>query len=208
MTTLTLATKNKHKTSELIAILGAHWNVTDLTHYPEIASPDETGRTFAENASIKAISASSRLSGWVLADDSGLEVDALDGAPGVLSARYAGPGATDAENRAQLLWALAGFQGEDRRGRFRCALALAKDGKIHAMFEGVIDGTILHSEQGSGGFGYDNLFIPCGYDQSFGQLASEQKNQISHRSQALTQASATLATLVFCRINGLPLNRP
>src|SRR4051794_33733585 len=106
---LLVATKNAHKTAEIRAMLGADWTVEDLTVHPDIPAPEETGSTFAENAAIKALAASARFPGYVLADDSGLEVDALGGAPGVISARYAGPGATDADNRGRLLRELRQF---------------------------------------------------------------------------------------------------
>ena len=127
---LLIATRNAHKTHEIAAILGSAWQVTDLTAHPDVPSPEETGATFAENAEIKAVAASRVFGGWVLADDSGLEVDALDGAPGVRSARYAGPGATDADNRAKLLRALDGVRGKARSGRFRCAMVL-EIGRAH-----------------------------------------------------------------------------
>src|SRR6202012_2470277 len=104
---LLIATKNAHKTAEIRAILGASWEVTDLNAHPEVPAPEETGDTFAENAAIKAVAASQLFPSYVLSDDSGLEVEALGGAPGVISARYAGPKATDADNRAKLLRELA-----------------------------------------------------------------------------------------------------
>ena len=117
---LLIATKNAHKTAEIQAILGANWEVTDLNAHPEVAAPEETGATFAENAAIKAVAASRLFPGFVLSDDSGLEVDALDGAPGVISARYAGPAATDADNREKLLRELAAdaVRGKAQSARF------------------------------------------------------------------------------------------
>ena len=189
---LLIATRNAHKTAEIRAILGADWEVTDLNAHPEVPSPEETGETFAENAAIKALSASRVFDGWVLADDSGLEVDALAGAPGVRSARYAGPGATDADNRAKLLRALEGVRGKARSARFRCAMVLAEKGVTMGTFEGAVEGVIVNGERGEGGFGYDALFVPEGHCETFGQLPSTTKNSLSHRARALAQAIAFL----------------
>jgi XTP/dITP diphosphohydrolase len=185
MRRLLIATKNAHKTGEIRAILGDGWQVEDLTAHPEIPAPDETGETFAENAAIKAVAASELFPGYVLADDSGLEVDALSGAPGVKSARYAGTDATDAENRRRLLQELG---GTGSRARFRCVMAIAKAGRVLESFSGTVEGRIVTVEQGTGGFGYDPLFIPNGYEQTFGKLAPEIKNRLSHRARALAAA--------------------
>ncbi len=182
---LLIATKNAHKTGEIRAILGPGWEVEDLTAHPEIAAPEETGATFAENAAIKAVAASELFPGVVLADDSGLEVDALGGAPGVRSARFAGPGATDADNRARLLRELTGFPSP---ARFRCVMALARAGEVLATFSGAVEGTIVGGERGAGGFGYDALFVPEGFAQTFGELPGKTKNGLSHRARALAQA--------------------
>ena len=189
---LLIATRNAHKTAEIRAILGSAWEVTDLTAHPDVPSPEETGATFAENAEIKALSASRVFDGIVLADDSGLEVDALAGAPGVRSARYAGPGATDADNRAKLLRALDGVRGKARSARFRCAMVLAKMGAVLGTFEGAVKGVIVNGERGEGGFGYDALFVPEGHCETFAQLAPSIKNTLSHRARALVQAAAFL----------------
>ncbi|MEA3208960.1 MAG: XTP/dITP diphosphohydrolase [Chthoniobacter sp.] len=172
------------------------WEVTDLTTHPELAAPEETGATFAENAAIKALAASAHFAGLVLADDSGLEVDALGGAPGVWSARYAGIGATDAANRARLLRELtsAGARGKQRTARFHCVMALAENGISLGTFEGTVEGVIVNEEKGAGGFGYDALFVPEGFCETFGQLSSETKNQLSHRARALAKVMAFLAT--------------
>ena len=190
---LLIATRNAHKTLEIRAILGPAWEVADLNAHPDVPSPEETGETFAENAAIKALSASRVFDGLVLADDSGLEVDALAGAPGVRSARYAGPGATDADNRAKLLRALEGVRGKARSGRFRCAMVLAKMGAVLGTFEGEIKGVIVNGERGEGGFGYDALFVPEGHCETFAQLPAFTKNTLSHRARALAQAAAFLA---------------
>ena len=192
---LLIATKNTHKTDEIRAILGCDWEVGDLNAHRGIPSPEETGATFAENAAIKAVAASQRFAGWVLADDSGLEVDALAGAPGVRSARYAGPGATDAANRLKLLGALEEVRGKARAARFRCVIALAQGGAVAAVFEGAVEGVIVNGERGDGGFGYDSLFVPEGHCETFAQLSPSAKNEISHRARALSRAEEFLKAL-------------
>ncbi len=191
-----LATRNAHKTAEFRAILGAGWEVSDLLAHPEFPEVEETGATFAENAALKALAASSRLDSetYVLADDSGIEVDALGGAPGVISARYSGPGATDASNRDKLRAELArlGALHAKPSARFRCHIALARGGKLLAGFDGVVEGHIVSAERGAGGFGYDPLFVPAGYEQTFGELPAETKNRLSHRGEALVKAAAFL----------------
>jgi len=183
---LLIATKNAHKTEEIRAVLAGRFEVSDLCSHPEVPSPEETGKTFSENAAIKALAASLAFEGWVLADDSGLCVDALGGAPGVFSARYAGPGASDADNRARLLAELLPFSDwPQRRARFQCVLVLAKAGLVRGLFQGAAEGGILFEEQGGGGFGYDSLFVPDGQEASFGVLPAGVKNAISHRARAL-----------------------
>jgi XTP/dITP diphosphohydrolase len=196
MNRLFVATGNAHKTAEIGQMLGSDWVVEDLRAYPKLVAPDETGSTFAENAKIKAEAASKLLPElWVLSDDSGLEVDALGGEPGVYSARYAGPAATDADNRARLKRELAVVAQDEAggwRGRFRCCMAVARGGVTQEVFEGKVEGKILPVEQGQGGFGYDSLFVPVGYDATFGLLSAEVKNALSHRAQALYQVRAWL----------------
>ena len=187
MRRLLVATKNAHKTGEIAAILGEGWVVSDLTGFPEVPAPEETGETFAENAAIKAVAASLRFDGLVLSDDSGLEVDALGGAPGVYSARYAGEDASDADNRAKLLRELAPRRrnGERCAARFRCVMAIAEKGATLGTFEGVVEGAVIERERGVGGFGYDALFVPDGCRQTFAELPAEMKNRNSHRARAL-----------------------
>ena len=196
---LLVATANAHKTQEIQAMLGTGWKVEDLKAYPHLPSPEETGDTFEANARIKAEAASLALPGHlVLADDSGLEVDALGKAPGVVSARYAGPGATDADNRTQLKSALVGIPPDKQGGwaaRFRCCMVLARAGNSEAVFDGSVEGRVIAEEQGAGGFGYDALFIPDGYADTFGVLPAEVKNLLSHRAKALEQARAFMAPL-------------
>jgi len=167
---LLLATRNAHKTREVREILGEAWQVEDLTSRPDWPEVEETGETFEENARLKAVAGSAGYDGWVLADDSGLEVDALGGAPGVRSARYAGEGADMAANRALLLERLREVRGKERAGRFRCVLALAKGGEVVRVFHGTIEGVVAPSERGSGGFGYDALFVPEGACRTFAEM--------------------------------------
>lgn len=185
-----IATHNAHKTREIQQILGDMFLVTDLTSHPEMPVVIESGATFDENAQIKAAEASRVFSGLALADDSGLEVDALDGAPGVRSARYAGEDADDERNRQRLLAELSRVGAGDHKqtARFRCVIALARSGKIIATFDGSVEGTIIHEPRGDGGFGYDPLFVPEGYAETFAQLSAEVKNRISHRARALAKA--------------------
>lgn len=190
---LLIATKNAHKTGEIRAILGDGWEVEDLTAHPEIPAPEETGATFVDNAIIKAVAASQLFPDYVLADDSGLEVDALGGAPGVISARYAGSGATDADNRARLLREVTAFPSP---ARFRCVMALSRAGEVLGTFSGAVEGAIVSSEQGVGGFGYDPLFVPAGFDQTFGELPAETKNGLSHRARALAAVREFLIKIV------------
>ena len=194
MRQLLLATRNAHKTREFSEILGQGFVVRDLSGKPDAPVIEETGRTFAENAILKAVGISKRFPGLVVADDSGLEVDALDGAPGVYSARYAGPNATDAENIALLLSELVkSSKGRPFTARFRCVLAVARAGKILNTVDGVIEGTIVDSPRGSSGFGYDPVFQPGGLDQTFGELSSATKNEISHRAVAIRALRTVLA---------------
>lgn len=192
MQRLVVATHNTHKTAEFRAILGDLFHpIADLTSHPEISPPVEDGHSFEANARIKALHASRFLpDALVLADDSGLEADALAGAPGVQSARYGGPGATDATNRAKLLQKLAGE--ENRRARFRCVLVLACGGKVLQTCSGSVEGQIIHAERGNGGFGYDPLFVPDGHNQTFAELPAEVKNGISHRGRALAKLREAL----------------
>ncbi len=185
---LLVATRNAHKTGEIRAILGTQWEVQDLTAYPDWPDVEETGATFRENAALKAVAASARAGAtWALADDSGLEVNSLGGAPGVKSARYSGPRATDGSNRQKLLEALRGTEDLGRSARFRCAMALARDGRVEAEFDGSVEGRIIRAERGEGGFGYDALFVPEGCTETFGEMPAEAKNALSHRARALAQ---------------------
>ena len=194
MNHLLLATRNAHKTREFADILGGDFVVRDLTEEPDAPVIEETGTTFEENAILKAAGISKLITGLVVADDSGLEVDALGGAPGVYSARYSGEGATDAQNIARLLAELhrSGAQ-PPITARFRCVLAIARDGEVLDTFEGAVEGTIVEPPRGEGGFGYDPVFQPAGFTETFGELAPEAKNRMSHRARAIGRLRATLA---------------
>ncbi len=194
MKQLLLATRNAYKTREFAEILGDEFHVRDLLEAQNIPEIKETGRTFAENAIAKAVDVSRAVVDLVVGEDSGLDVDALDGAPGILSARYGGESATARENIDKLLRALAGSDPDQtpRSARFRCVLALARDGKLLGTFEGVIEGTIVDPPRGENGFGYDPVFAPDGFDKTFGELPSEIKNQISHRARAIRALRAGL----------------
>ena len=192
MQDLLVATGNSHKTAEIRAILGAGYVVSDLKAHPELPEVEETGSTFLENATLKAVEISKQVEGLILSDDSGLEVDALGGEPGVYSSRYAGEAGNDEANNKKLLNEL---QGKDnRKARFRCVMVLAQDGEVLTSFDGAVEGRMLSRLHGEGGFGYDPLFVPDGYDQTFSQLSEGIKNQLSHRAVAMQKVVAWLAT--------------
>ena len=198
LTRLVVATGNAHKTAEIRRILGDLVGlVEDLSMYPEIGEIEETGKTFEENASIKALTVSRILGdrAWVLSDDSGLEVDALGGKPGVYSARYAGSSASDAENRAKLLEAIQKIDSGEQSltARFRCVMVLARGAEKISVFDGSVEGGIAETEKGEQGFGYDSIFMPDGYGETFGELSSEVKNKMSHRGRALEQFKQWIA---------------
>jgi XTP/dITP diphosphohydrolase len=194
---LIVATRNTHKTREIEQILGSGLAVRDLTTHPEISEITESGTSFEENAKLKAIAVSEKLPGLVIADDSGLEVEALGGAPGIHSARYAGANVSDKEKIAKLLRQLANVdaKSDQRRARFCCVLAVARGGRILATVEGVVEGKIAERPRGSHGFGYDPIFIPDGFEETFAELPEELKNNISHRAKAIRKLQAKLPTL-------------
>ncbi len=160
-------------------------DVEPLAGLKTITAPEESGATFEDNARIKAAYYSEFASGPLFADDSGLEVDALGGAPGVYSARFAGPEATDAANNRLLLERLG--DNPNRTGRFVCVIALAEGGQVRATFRGVVEGEILREARGPGGFGYDPLFYYPPFGCTFGEVEGEKKFDVSHRGQALRQ---------------------
>ena len=183
---LIIATRNAHKTSEIRAMIGDRFEVLDVTSFPECPEIEETGATFLENSRLKAEGISRVIDGWVLSDDSGLEVDALGGAPGVWSSSFGGEEGNHALNNARLLSEMEGKA--DRRARFRCTMVLAQGGKEVAHFSGTVEGTIIADARGAKGFGYDPLFVPEGHAATFAELGDEVKNSLSHRARALTQA--------------------
>ena len=188
---LILATRNAHKTSEIRAMVGGRFEILDATAFPDFPEIEETGITFLENARLKAEGISRLIEGWVLSDDSGLEVDALAGAPGVWSSSYGGEEGNHLKNNARLLQEMAGKV--ERTARFGCTMVLARGGQEHAHFTGVVEGRLIDSLKGLAGFGYDPLFIPEGYDQTFAELGDEIKNTLSHRSRALEQVVSYLS---------------
>lgn len=178
---------NAHKVQEIRAMLAGIGNLQlrACNEIPGLADVPETGTTFRENALIKAKSYATSTRLPCFADDSGLEVDALDGAPGVYSARYAGPTANDRSNRAKLLAALKDVPEEERTARFTTVICyLDEHGQPH-YFDGSIEGHLLSEERGTSGFGYDPLFVPGGYAQTFAEISASEKNRISHRAVAM-----------------------
>lgn len=179
-----MAFLKKTKVNERVSVFSAKV----LGGMPNVA---ETEATFEGNARLKAMALLEKIEArdWVLADDSGLEVDVLGGAPGVFSARYAGINASDKDNNEKLLKALIGVDEKERSARFRCCLVLMNAQKETHIFNGVCEGAIAVHVTGASGFGYDPLFIPKGYDQSFASLGASVKDLVSHRADALTQLS-------------------
>ena len=177
-----MATRNAHKVEEIRAILSA-FEVLDLSVLTDPPEVEETGSTFLENAILKAQAISELTDALVLSDDSGLEVDSLGGDQGVYSSRYAGEDGNDSLNNEKLLREMDGQS--ERTARFRCVIVLARGGNILADFSGAVEGHILQRNQGEGGFGYDPLFVPEGYERSFAELGEEIKNGLSQRSRAL-----------------------
>lgn len=193
-TELLVATTNRGKIVELRSLLSSlSLPLRSLDEFPEVEDVAETGATFAENAILKARGYATQTHLWTLADDSGLEVDALGGAPGVYSARYGGDGLTDADRVQRLLEALSQSGDADRIARFVCVIAIADPlGEILNLSTGICEGTIAHAPRGANGFGYDPVFVPEGYEQSFGELTADIKEIISHRARALSAARAFL----------------
>jgi len=209
--TLLLATTNRHKIEEIIAICRTagltDWEFRTLEDYPDYVAPEETGATFSVNASIKAAHAA-RMSGLLtLADDSGLEVECLDGEPGVFSARYAGMEQDDAANRAKLLYVMENVPKKNRKASFVCWVSIAfpdahsdRDDELNMwMAEGRCEGEITFEEQGENGFGYDSIFYLPKYGATMAQLEPNLKNQVSHRHMAVVKAADWLAHKYYKR---------
>lgn len=184
MAYIVAATGNQHKVDEYRQLLnGQNIELKSLLDYPGYPEPEESGSSFKENASIKALSACKYCDVPAFADDSGLEVEALDNRPGIYSSRYA---ETDEKRIARILEELKG--NSNRRARFVCVIAIAVNGEVIETFEGEVKGTILESPRGENGFGYDPIFQPDGFDKSFAELTQEEKNKISHRANAYAKA--------------------
>ncbi len=196
--TIVFATNNNHKLSEIQDILGSTIEVKSLKDIGCHVDIPETGTTLEENAQIKANYVWDNFQTMVFADDTGLEIDALNGEPGVYSARYAGGEGHDSEANIQKV--LANLQGvENRKARFRTVIAfIYKDkktgNKITKLIEGIVDGSIITEKRGAAGFGYDAIFVPEGYDKTFGELGMDIKNSISHRARAVQQFAKELQT--------------
>ena len=184
---LVVGTNNAGKIKELNELLvDLPVEISGLSEFESIFDVEETGTTFEENAILKANSYALQTNFWALSDDSGLEVEALDGAPGVYSARYAGENAGNDEKINKLLSELAKTGDLARRARFVCVMALADDsGEIKFLAEGVCEGRIADEPRGGNGFGYDPVFIPEGFEETFGELSSTVKREISHRARAI-----------------------
>ncbi len=185
------ATTNRGKLREFQLALQDSIEVQPLPDLASIGPCEETGLTFEQNAVQKALYYSKFCDGYLFVDDSGLEVDALDGAPGVYSARFAGPNATDAANNRLLLDRMRGVT--DRTARFVCVVALAESRRLVRTFRGEVEGELLEAPRGANGFGYDPLFYYAAFGCSFGEAPLERKMQVSHRAQALREMKAYLA---------------
>ena len=182
MRELIFATHNKHKSDEVARMIGDLYDVKDLSQTGIDEDIPETGTTLESNARLKACYVYDRLGVNVFADDTGLEVEALDGQPGVITARYAGSECDSVKNMQKLL---AELENEDnRRAQFRTVICL-KIGESEYLFEGVVKGTITRKFSGKEGFGYDPIFMPDGYNQTFAEMSMEEKNKISHRGRAV-----------------------
>ncbi len=197
---IVLATRNVHKIRELRSMLHdfTQLDILSLHDFPHYEPPEETGATFQENAILKATHAAKELNQWTLAEDSGLVVPSLMGKPGVFSHRYAGPQASDRDNRKKLLQEMLNLHDEDRLAYFEASIALASpEGSLYKAAASVCEGYILNVEKGGGGFGYDPLFIKHGYSKTFSELEESIKNQISHRRKALDKILASLESLLI-----------
>lgn len=201
---IVLATRNPHKAEELKELLkDLDLKILSLSDFPEIPEVDEGSETFRKNAVKKALIVARLIDKIALADDSGLEVDALGGRPGVISSRFAGSGATDEENNEKVLTLLKGVPKEKRKARFRCIIAVAQPtGEVEAV-EGTLEGEIGLRPEGKAGFGYDPLFIVPEYGKTVAQLGRDIKNRISHRAKAVEEAKRILRRMGRKLIQGI-----
>jgi XTP/dITP diphosphohydrolase len=196
MTALWIATTNQGKLNEFKNILGHQLEIHSLGELNFYSAPPETGQTFLDNARIKARTLKAMRPGtWVVADDSGIEVEGLGGLPGVHSARYAGEKASDAENVAKLLKMVQIRTAGNRKAQMKCVLVAYDPSGLEHVFEGVVQGQIAPNARGKGGFGYDPVFIPDGFDKTYSELGAAVKNQNSHRSQAIRALLSKIQTL-------------
>ena len=193
MQSIIIATKNAGKAKDFERILKAYGvEVKTLLDFPSIEDVEETGKTFEENAIIKAEAISKKLNRMVIADDSGVMVDALDGKPGVYSARYAGEDKDDEANNDKVLKELADIPEKNRTARFYCAIAIAIPEKSTITVNGTCEGSILFERRGTNGFGYDPIFFVTSLEKSMAELTPEEKNQISHRANAMKKLESQL----------------
>lgn len=195
---LIIASKNVHKIREFRAIfkLFPKLDLLSLIDFPSYIPQEELGISFIENATAKAIHAAAQLNAWVIADDSGLVVPALNGEPGVFSRRYAGDNATDKQNRQKLLNSMQHLQDPLRHAYFECVISLASPKGLKKTATGKVEGVILEKEKGSLGFGYDSIFLKHEYGKTFAQLEEATKNKISHRRKALDKLFPILESLI------------
>ncbi len=198
---LVIATRNKKKEKEIKNLVkDLEMVITSLKDYPRMPEIKEDGKTFVDNAAKKAESVAAFTNKWTLADDSGLEVDALNGQPGIYSARFAGKEQDDRANIRKLLRLMKDVPREERGARFRCAIAISRPGgEVIKTFNGVCEGLISFKVRGNSGFGYDPVFIIPAYDKTFAELGPAIKDQISHRAKALNQARTFISHLQFNR---------
>jgi XTP/dITP diphosphohydrolase len=196
MKEIVIATKNKGKAKEFEKLFSAHgFQVKTLLDYPEIEEVEETGTTFEENAVLKAEAVSKQLNRAVIGDDSGLIVDALEGRPGIYSARYAGAEKSDEANLVKVLNELNHIPDEKRTARFYCALAVAIPGQSTYTVCGTCEGEILKEKRGTNGFGYDPIFYVYEKKRAMAELSSEEKNSISHRAKALEKLGQAMGSI-------------
>ncbi|MEN6371149.1 MAG: XTP/dITP diphosphatase [Armatimonadota bacterium] len=196
MKTLVIATNNEAKGKEIARILaGMDYDVRTLRDYPPYPEPEENAGTFAGNAQIKVLAAADHTGSLAIADDSGLVVDALDGAPGVYSSRFAGPNATDEERNEKVLDLLQNVPDDKRTARFVAVAAIAVPGKIIGTVEGKVEGIIAHEPHGNNGFGYDPIFYVPEFGMTTAEMSAEEKDRISHRGKALHAAREFLERL-------------
>jgi XTP/dITP diphosphohydrolase len=195
---IVIATKNAGKVKELADILAdLPVNLRSLNDFADVSEPEETGADFVANAVLKARDYARQTGLWALADDSGLEVAALGNAPGVFSARYAGENATSEQRIDKLLGELNKTRDENRAARFVCAMAIADAaGEIRYIAEGICEGVITGAPRGTNGFGYDPVFVPEGFSETFGELSDDVKRKISHRARASEKIIAYLRAFI------------